>query len=82
MSDSSPEERPNCKQILDSMTQWILSDNEISKIKLFDNLEKRLENENQFFIDFMKYKKSNYLEKNISQNSISKSFLKYFKINN
>ena len=61
MTELTPEERPNCQQILDSINKWILSVNEIKKIKIFNELNQRLENENQFFKDFMEFKREIYV---------------------
>ena len=74
MTDLSPEERSNGQQILESMNKWILSVNEIEKMKILNELNGRLEKENQFFKDFMEFKREIYLrDRRLERDNKSKS---------
>ena len=56
-----PSNRPNCQQILESMNKWIIKKYEVKEMKIFTELEQRLENENSFFKDFMDFKREIYM---------------------
>ena len=63
MGSIFPKNRPNCTQILSLMNDWELKKEEIKALKVFDNFEKQLSDENPFFIDFMKSKHKNLKHK-------------------
>ena len=56
MTNIFHRERPNCEQILGSMKDWILNENQIKELKIFEEFEEKLSKENQFFLDFIKIK--------------------------
>ena len=57
MLNGSHRKRPNCQQIIDSMTDWTLNENEIKELKIFAELETKFLNENEssrnFFLSFL-----------------------------
>jgi len=66
MLSGSHRKRPNCQQIIKSMKDWTLNENEIKELKIFEEFEEKLLNENEFFVTFLKYKiKSTNRSKNI-----------------
>ena len=56
MTNIFHRERPNCDKILGSMKDWILNENQIKELKIFEEFEEKLSKENQFFLDFIKIK--------------------------
>ena len=50
------KKRPNCAEVLYSAEKWTLNESEIKDLKIFEEFEKILANEDKFFLNFMKNK--------------------------
>ena len=57
MMSGNHRQRPNCKEIIHSMEEWIFTQNEIKELKIFEEIERKFSNESEnskkFFITFL-----------------------------
>ena len=63
MTNRIDKKRPNCAEVLYSAEKWTLNENEIKDLKIFEEFETLLANENEFFLNIMKNKHDIFSEK-------------------